>query len=158
MLSHAVGLENLEAASVHSRFIKELLKTLQDDLAQDPAPDQTATDIRANRNLLWNFFKVNGGFIIQGYFSALLDVPPKQVAEVFTDTVGILCVTFMEEGQLVQGWLAQAVQTVPINVLTLENKHSMVNTVADAAEFRLSRLMYELNLMAKRARSSAIRS
>jgi len=54
-----------------------------------------------NQNHLWNFFKLNGGVMIKGYFDALLEVPPKSVAEIATETVGILCVTFMEEGQLV---------------------------------------------------------
>lgn len=49
-------------------------------------------------------------------------------------------------------------QSVPVNVLTLENKQSMVETVSDSSQFRLSHLQYELGLLAKRARSSAIRS
>ena len=49
-------------------------------------------------------------------------------------------------------------QSVPVNVLTLENKQSMVETVSDSSQFRLSNLQYELGLLAKRARSSAIRS
>ena len=47
--------------------------------------------------------------------------------------------------------------SVPINVLTLENRELMVQTVSDISNFRLSRLHYELNLLAKRARSSAKR-
>jgi len=64
----------------------------------------------------------------------------------------------MEEQNLALTWISQAVQNVPVNVLTLENKQSMVNTVSDSSQFRLSHLQYELGLLAKRARSSAIRS
>ena len=71
---------------------------------------------------LWNFFKQNGGGMIHELFNAILLVPSRQVAEIFTDTIGIICVTFMEEGPLVQNWITQAVAHVPINVLTVENK------------------------------------
>lgn len=64
-------------------------------------PRDLASTITMNQNHLWNFFKLNGGVMIKGYFDALLEVPPKSVAEIATETVGILCVTFMEEGQLV---------------------------------------------------------
>lgn len=84
-------------------------------------------------------------------------MPSRDVADVFVETIGILCVTFMEEEQIVLQWVSQAVQNVPVNVLTLENKSNMVETVSNASNFRLSRLNYELNLLAKRARSSAIR-
>lgn len=95
--------------------------------------------------------------MISQYVNGLLSVPPRDVAEIFTDSVGVLCLTFLEEQQLVSTWVVQAMQNVPINVLTLENRELMVQTVSNVAEFRLSRLHYELNLLAKRARSSAIR-
>ena len=107
---------------------------------------------------MWNFFKQRGGVIIFDYFAALQKVPPRAVADKTTETIGLLCVAFMEEGACVQGWIEAALQSVPLNVLTLENKQSMVQTVSDVSKFRLSHLNYELNLLAKRARSSAIRS
>lgn len=75
---------------------------------------------------MWEFFKQQGGALIQEYFTALLKVPSKEVAEIFTDAVGVLCVAFMEEGTLVREWITKAVQIVPINVLTVENKEQMV--------------------------------
>ena len=63
----------------------------------------------------------------------MLLVPPKEVAEIFCETLGTLCVTFMEEQNLALTWISQAVQNVPVNVLTLENKQSMVNTVSDSS-------------------------
>ena len=50
---------------------------------------------------MWNFFKVNGGAIVKDYVGALLDVPGKDVAETFCETIGVLCVTFMEEDKFV---------------------------------------------------------
>ena len=35
--------------------------------------------------------------MIQTYFSALMEVPPRNVAETFTEAIGVLCVTFMDE-------------------------------------------------------------
>ena len=35
--------------------------------------------------------------MILDYFTALLLVPPRDVAEVFVDAIGDLCVTFIEE-------------------------------------------------------------
>ena len=60
--------------------------------------------------------------MIDEYFSALLRIPSKAVAEIFIDAIGIICVTFMEDtDNLVMNWVQQAVQKVPINVLTVEN-------------------------------------
>lgn len=64
------------------------------------------------------------------------------MAEIFTDAVGVLCVAFMEEGTLVRDWITKAVQIVPINVLTVENREQMVKTVSDSTQFRLSSLAY----------------
>lgn len=50
---------------------------------------------------MWNFFKANGGTMIQTYFAALMEVPPRNVAETFTEAIGVLCVTFMQEPVLV---------------------------------------------------------
>lgn len=107
---------------------------------------------------MWKFLESNGGLIITEYINGLLRVPSKDVAEIFTEAIGIICVTFMEEKDYVKVWLTQAIQDVPANVLTIENKQSMVETVSDPTKFRLSHLQYQLGLLAKRARSSAIRS
>lgn len=107
---------------------------------------------------MWTFLKQNGGTIIGDYINSLLLVPHKEVAEIFNEAIGVICVSFMEEPNLVQGWVSTALQGVPVNVLTLENKQSMVDTVSDPTKFRLSHLNYQLGLLAKRARSSAIRS
>ena len=36
--------------------------------------------------------------MIQEYFNALLLVPSRDVADIFVETIGTLCVNFMEEG------------------------------------------------------------
>mgnify|MGYP000745966869 CR=1 FL=1 len=95
--------------------------------------------------------------MITRYVQALLWVPPRKVAELYAETIETLCVTFLEEDRLVQTWINEAIQQVPLTVLTDENKASLVETVADPSHFRLNRLQYELNLLAKRSRSSAIR-
>ena len=158
ILLNSVGLESRDAAEVHSRFIKELLKIIQQDLFNGETQPDPNNQIVKNQMHMWTFFKQNGGTLIQEYFNALLLVPSKEVADIFTETVGVLCVTFMEEQSLVLTWMSAAVQNLPINVLTLENKQSMVDTVSDSSQFRLSHLHYELGLLAKRARSSATRS
>ena len=107
---------------------------------------------------MWKFLESNGGRIIAEFVNGLLQVPSKDVAEVFMEAIGIICVTFMEEKDYVKVWLTQAIQEVPVNVLTIENKQSMIDTVSDPSRFRLSQLQYQLGLLAKRARSSAIRS
>ena len=44
----------------------------------------------------------------------------------------MIVVTFIEQPeQLVSTWISEAVQMVPINVLTNENKMSMIQTVSD---------------------------
>ncbi len=71
-----------------------------------------------------------------------MKVPSKEVAEIFTDSIGTLCVVFMEEGTLVRDWMTKAVQIVPINVLTVEDREQMIASVSDASQFRLSKLSY----------------
>ena len=39
--------------------------------------------------------------MIQRYVTGLLLVPPRDVAEIFTESIGVLCVTFLEEQNLV---------------------------------------------------------
>jgi hypothetical protein len=48
ILINSVGIENIEAAEVHSRFIKELLKVLQDDLFASDTPVDPSSQIRKN--------------------------------------------------------------------------------------------------------------
>ena len=50
---------------------------------------------------MWNFFKQQGGQIVQEYFNALLRVPPRDVAEIFTETLVALSGSFMEENLIV---------------------------------------------------------
>ena len=35
--------------------------------------------------------------MIQELFNAILQVPSRNVAEIFTDTIGVLCATFMDD-------------------------------------------------------------
>ena len=86
-------------------------------------------------------------------------MPPRDVAEFFVDTLVALCVTFREDN-VAYRWLENALQSVPINVFTQENKLRLLETLkfSEDAYFRQSALQSELDLLSKRARSSAIRS
>ena len=94
---NSVGIEDEEAGSVLFKFIKELLKTLQEDLfAANQQLDENDPVVK-NMKHLWNFFQINGGSMIQELFNAILQVPSRHLAEIFTDTIGVLCVTFMDD-------------------------------------------------------------
>ena len=71
---------------------------------------------------MWAFLRANGGEIIKRYIEAILKVPPRQVAEQFTDVIVCLCVEFRLQDNLAKTWLTQALQEVPITVFTEENK------------------------------------
>ena len=60
-------------------------------------------------------------------------MPSKDVAELFTDSIATICVVFMEEGTFVREWMSKAVQIVPINVLTVEDREQMIASVSDAS-------------------------
>jgi len=73
ILLNAVGLEAGEAALEHARFIKELLKVLETERVEiDPSQGGAPDLMTANKHHMWNFFKINGGTMIKGYFTALL--------------------------------------------------------------------------------------
>ena len=95
--------------------------------------------------------------MVSMYIEALLHVPPREVTECFIDTLVSLCVAF-RENSIAYEWLEASLHHVPITVFTIENKQRLLNTVKDGYDFRQSSLQTELDLLAKRARSSAIRS
>ena len=97
ILLNAVGLESYESANEHSRFIRELLKVLEMELFQGQNPPDPNDPTTLNKQHMWNYFKLNGGRMISTYFSAILQVPPKDVAHIFNETIGVLVVTFMEQ-------------------------------------------------------------
>ena len=121
ILSFSVGVEADNAASEVRNFIRKLLKQLNQDLYSEEPDSEPPSPLRQSQSNMYSFFKQNGGAMIDEYFSALLRIPSKGVAEIFIDAIGIICVTFMEEGNLVMNWVQQAVQKVPINVFTVEN-------------------------------------
>ncbi len=54
-------------------------------------------------------------------------------------------------------WLRSGLAQVPITVFTEENKETLLGTLTDKRGFRKSSLAYELDVLAKRARGSAVR-
>lgn len=59
--------------------------------------------------MLWTFLKQKGHEMVVLYVKALLDVPPKLVAERFTDVLVALLTNFREEGTSA-AWLQAALQ------------------------------------------------
>lgn len=66
-----------------------------------------------------------------------------------------MCQSFIGESEL---WLTAGLQQVPLTVLTGEDKQTLAGMVGSREEFRRGSLMQEFDILAKRARSSAVRS
>ena len=77
---------------------------------------------------MWNFLAAQGKALIHMYIEGLLHVPPREVAEYFTDTMVSICVAFREDNVAYQ-WLEAALVQVPINVFTDENKLRLLKTI-----------------------------
>ena len=92
----------------------------------------------------------------QMYITAILNVPPSDVAEFFTDVLVNLMASFKNEGCSYQ-WLQAALTMVPLNVYTDENKKMMLENLSDQKEFRRGTLMEDFDILAKRAKGSATR-
>jgi hypothetical protein len=71
------------------------------------------------------------------------------------DALVELCSNFIANNECSQ-WLQVGLAQVPNNVLTEENKLTIVNLATDQS-FRKGSLSNEFDILAKRARSSAIR-
>ena len=167
LLLRCACIENINATKTHRDFIKELCQRLKDDLSEyqerqasghehhrESAHEQNIKQKQA----MWAFFIQQGNNLVLMYITALLQVPPKEVASMFVDTLVSLCSTFRDDN-VAYRWLEISLEHVPINVFTVENKIRLLNTLkANDTYFRQSALQVELDLLSKRARSSAIRS
>ena len=71
---------------------------------------------------MWEFFKAQGGTLIEQYVNGLLRVPHREVADFFTDAVCQICIAFLGDQDIVAQWMTQAMTNIPINVFTNENK------------------------------------
>jgi hypothetical protein len=47
--------------------------------------------------MMWNFLAAQGKALVQMYIEALLHVPPREVADYYTETLVAICVAFREE-------------------------------------------------------------
>ena len=104
------------------------------------------------------FFGEYGGQIVKRYVEAILKVQPRDVADQYVDVISVLCDYFRLENNLPTIWLTLAMDEVPITVFTQENKVKLIETVSPNIEnFKRSAVMHELDLLCKRARSSAVR-
>ncbi len=56
------------------------------------------------KEVIWNFLMAQGSNLVQMYIEALLRVPPKDVAEIFVDTLVSLCVTF-RDNDVAYSWI-----------------------------------------------------
>ena len=104
------------------------------------------------------FFASCGGEIIKKYVEAILTVPERAVAEQYCDVIVQLCDQFRDQNDLPTMWLTLAMDEVPITVFTRENKVKLIGIVSPSNQsYKKHALLYELDLLCKRARSSAIR-
>ena len=55
---NAVGLESNDAANEYSRFIRELLRVLENELFKNETPLDPSSQTTINKQHMWNFFKV----------------------------------------------------------------------------------------------------
>ena len=76
----------------------------------------------------------------------------------YCDVIVVLCDQFRLENNLPTMWLTLAMDEVPITVFTQENKAKLIEKVSPKIkDFSKSTLLHELDLLCKRARSSAVR-
>lgn len=113
LLLRCACIENLNAARTHCTFIKELSKRLKEDIAEAKERNFVAADHHSavvedqslmQKEVIWNFLMAQGSNLVQMYIEALLRVPPKDVAEIFVDTLVSLCVTF-RDNDVAYSWI-----------------------------------------------------
>lgn len=95
---NAIGVENYDAAKVHTNFIIEMTRGLKHDLSQKV--DLAQNSILQHQMQMWAFLRTYGGQMFKQYVHAILRVPPRQVAELFTDVLVCLSVEFRLEDNL----------------------------------------------------------
>ena len=95
---NAIGVENHDAAKVHTSFIVEMTRGLKQDLSQKV--DLAQNSILQHQMQMWAFLRTYGGQMVKQYVHAILRVPPRQVAELFTDVLVCLSVEFRLEDNL----------------------------------------------------------
>ena len=78
------------------------------------------------------------------------------MAQFFADVIVCLAAGFIADNES-EHWLKNGLVQVPITVFTEENKQTLLGTLTDKRGFRKSSLAYELDVLAKRARGSAVR-
>ena len=78
------------------------------------------------------------------------------MAQFFADVIVCLTAAYLADGES-EYWLRNGLVQVPITVFTEENKSTLFGTLTDKRGFRKSSLASELDVLAKRARGSAIR-
>lgn len=113
LLLRCACIENQNAARTHCTFIKELSKRLKEDIAEAKERNFVAADHHSavvedqslmQKEVIWNFLMAQGSNLVQMYIEALLRVPPKDVAEIFVDTLVSLCVTF-RDNDVAYSWI-----------------------------------------------------
>jgi len=78
------------------------------------------------------------------------------VAQFFVDVIVCMAAGYLADGDS-ESWLRNGLVQVPITVFTEENKLTLLGTLTDKRGFRKSAIAYELDVLAKRARGSAVR-
>lgn len=153
-----IGVDDERAAESHSKFLIELFKCLQDDLLYLEEGQSVDTQLLERERLLFSFLKNQACQILKTYVQEILKVPRRSVADNFVDVLVETVASFITCQPEIQQWLAEALQTVPSNVFTEENKQVIVEMASDTSGFRRGRLAQEFDILAKRARSSAVRA
>ena len=95
---NAIGVENYDAAKVHTSFIIEMTRGLKHDLSQKV--DLAQNSILQHQMQMWAFLRTYGGQMFKQYVHAILIVPPRSVAELFTDVLVCMSVEFRLEDNL----------------------------------------------------------
>ena len=72
---NALGVDNYEAAKVHSSFIIEMTRGLKQDLSQQV--DLAHISILQPQQQMWAFLRTYGGEMVKQYIRAILKVPSK---------------------------------------------------------------------------------
>jgi hypothetical protein len=116
------------------------------------------TALIEKETLLFGFLKSQAQQILSVYVREVLKVPRRSVAEHFVDVMVETVATFVFAKSDVSPWLAQALLQVPNTVLTDENKQVICDMASEGSGFRRGRLAQEFDILAKRARSSAVRA
>lgn len=156
--SLGIGIEQSNAVETHTEFFNTLVKVLSKDIQtiQDISnPEQVMNSgLDQNEILLWNLFIAEGQNIVQKYVDVILAAPSKSVVYRFVDVLVEVALEFPVENKRL--WFSQAFKSIPGDVLTEEEKCRQLEKIC-MINPKPDRLIENFDIIAKRARNSALR-